>query len=169
MGIKVKTGDVFLVPVDQTTSVGGFVISNSNGELYVAVFHERMETADAARTNPKTIINGKPMMLALTLDAKLWNGDWKIIGNETGANTEFPQPAFKMQHKGKIYLESRDMKLRRPASANEEQILNYRTVSSPAVVESAAKAKFGIGQWNKYFDPLLADYAINTSKFFKVK
>jgi hypothetical protein len=44
MGINVKTGDVFLVPVDQTTSVGGFVISNSNGELYVTVFHERIET-----------------------------------------------------------------------------------------------------------------------------
>jgi Immunity protein 26 len=91
MGYKVKSGDVFLIPVDQTNNAGGIIISDRKGELYVAVFQERF---DRSESDTKKIVSGIPMFLALTLDAKLWHGHWPIIGNELAQTFKFPQPAF---------------------------------------------------------------------------
>jgi hypothetical protein len=162
MGIKVKSGDVFLVPLDNTNSVAGLVISERKHMFYIVVFEEKIKQTER---DIAKILNGRPMFLTLTLDAKLWNGDWQIIGNAQDQTSKFPQPTFKVQYKGKIYLESLDEQFRRVASPLEEKILDYRTVSSPAAIENAAKAKFGIVAWSDYYNVLLAEYAISTSKF----
>lgn len=166
MGIKVKAGDVFLIPLDQTTSAGGIIISDRKGELYIAVFQERL---DWNEPDTRKIVNGKPLFLTLTLDAKLWHGFWPIIGNELKLTTMFPQPVYKVQYEGKIHMESRDRKFHRIASANEAEKLDFRTVSYPAVIEDAAKGKFGIVEWNPHYDSLLADYAIKSSKFLPLR
>ena len=61
-------------------------------------------------------------------------------------------------------LESRDRNVRRPASQQDLEVLRYRSVASPAIIEDAIKAHFGIGQWDENNDELLADYAIASSK-----
>lgn len=43
-------------------------------------------------------------------------------------------------------------------------MLQYRTVSSPAAVEGAVQAYFGIREWEPRYDELRADYAIRSSK-----
>jgi Immunity protein 26 len=161
MGVKVKVGDVFLVPLDKLSSAGGIVISNRKGELYVAVFQERF---DANESDTKKIVNGTPLFLTLTLDAKLWHGHWPIIGNELKNTAKFPRPAFKIQFNEKGYIESLDMGIQRLASENELSILRFRKVSSPAILDDAVKGKFGIVEWNPHYDSLLADYAIKSSK-----
>jgi hypothetical protein len=162
MGIKVKVGDVFLIPLDETASAGGIIINDRKGELYVAVFHEKL---DSSESNTRKIVNGTPLFLTLTLDAKLWHGFWPIIGNELKLTAMFPQPVYKVHYEGKLHIESRDMKFHRIASANEAEKLDFRTVSSPAAIENATKGKFGIVEWNPHYDSLLADYAIKSSKF----
>jgi Immunity protein 26 len=161
MGIKVKAGDVFLIPLDENFSAGGILISKWKFELYVAVFEKKFmhDERDALK-----IINSKPIILTLTLDAKLWHGHWPIIGNELAQTFKFPQPAYKIEYNGKFYIESRDMKFRRLATNYEAELLDFRTVSSPAGVENATKGKFGIVEWNPQYECLLSDYAIRSSK-----
>lgn len=161
MKVAVKEGDVFLIPIDAERAAGGQVIDAWSDELYVAVFDGVVAPGfqDAA-----AIVNSEPIFLTLTLDAKLWHGDWPVIGNIQESRRRVPQPMFKVRHSGQIYVESRDRAVFRPASEREATELRYRTVSSPAVIDEAVKAHFGVGDWNLNYGDLRSDYASSSSK-----
>ncbi len=102
MGIQVNVGDVFLVPLDGKNWALGQLASAWNDELYVAIFGQKVATQDVA---PKSVIGQEPIFLALTLDAKLFHGDWPIVGNVQENLADFPQPAFKVRQSGVAYIE----------------------------------------------------------------
>ena len=162
MEIKPKVGDVFLIPLDESSAAGGHVVSIREGEeLYLAVFDQRLSLNEI---NPILAIGGVPVLLALSFDAKFWHGNWPIIGNQGSPVGQYPQPNFKIKHTGVMSLESRDKTVRRPATPDELEILKYRSVATPIIIEDAIKAHFGIGQWDEGNDELLAEYAIASSK-----
>jgi hypothetical protein len=74
-----------------------------------------------------------------------------------------PQPVFKVNHAGQMFLESRDRTVFRPASSSEEQVLRLRNVVAPVRLEKALKAHNGLGDWNPRYDELLANYAQESS------
>jgi hypothetical protein len=156
MGIEVKVGDVFLIPLDGKSWALGQLVSAWNDELYVAIFDRKVATQDV---DPNSVNGEEPVFLALTLDAKLFHGDWPILGNVQENLTSFPQPAFKVRQSGVVHIESRDRSVSRPAAPAEAEILRYRNVSSPAVVGEAVQGHFGICDWNPHFDKFHADYA----------
>jgi hypothetical protein len=161
MGIQVQVGDVFLVPLDGKNWALGQLISSWQGELYVAIFRQKVKTQQA---DPHSVTAQEPVFLALTLDAKLFHGDWPILGNVQENLARFPQPAFKVRQSGIVYIESRDRTISRPASSNEAEVLRYRSVSSPAVIEEAIKAHFGANEWNSHYDKFHANYAFESSR-----
>ena len=161
MGIRAKVGDVFLVPLDGKGWALGQLVSAWNDELYVAVFGQKVETRDV---NPHSVVDQEPVFLALTLDAKLFHGDWPILGNVQGNLASFPQPAFKVRQSGVVHIESRDRTLSRPALPAEAEILRYRSVSSPVVIEKAVQAFFAIGDWSPHYDDFPATYAFETAR-----
>jgi hypothetical protein len=93
----------------------------------------------------------------------LWHRHWPIIGNVQDNLRGFPQPNYKVRQNGVVFLESRDRTLSRPATAEEAEILRYRTVTSPAAIEVVVRAHFGIGEWNSRFEGHLADYAYRSA------
>jgi hypothetical protein len=159
MSIEAKVGDVFLIPLDEGHWAGGQVAGDWEGELYLAVFEEKY-TRDNA--DPMAIVDGTPAFLLLSLNA--WPGDWPILENLQYNLGEYPQPVFKVGLNGAMHVESRDRTIFRPASPREVEMLQYRRVSSPAEVEGAVQAYFGIGEWESRYDKLRADYAIRSSK-----
>jgi hypothetical protein len=161
MGIQAKVGDVFLVPLDDRSWACGQIVSAWNDELYLAIFGQKVEDRSV---DVRSAIDQEPALLVLTLDAKFWHGDWPIIGNVRENLADFPQPAFKVRQSGVVYVESRDRAISRPASPSEVEILRYRNVSSPAVIEEAIHAYFGIGEWNPHFDKFHADYAYRSGQ-----
>ncbi|MEP1422293.1 MAG: Imm26 family immunity protein [Erythrobacter sp.] len=161
MGIEVNVGDVFLVPLDDKSWALGQIISDYEGELYVAIFSEKQETQ---KVDPDSVIGQKPTFLALTLDAKLFHGDWPILGNMQDNLADFPQPNFKVRQSGVVHIESRDRSVSRQATPAEAEILGYRSVSSPAVIENAVKAHFGIGDWTTHYNEFQADYAYRSAR-----
>jgi hypothetical protein len=162
MGIKAKVGDVFLIPLDGTTAAGGQVIAiREEEELYLAVFDQRLSLNE---TDPAIAVSGIPVLLTLSFDAKLFHGDWPIIGNLIGLVGRYPEPNYKVKHAGVMSLESRDHRVRRPASSGDLEVLEYRSVSSGSIVEKAIKAHFGIGEWSEQHNDLRAEYAIVSSK-----
>ena len=162
MGIKVKVGDVFLIPIKGEEWVGGQLLANRMKELYVAVYPKLVKKGE---TSVEDIIQQEPLFLALTLDAKLWHGHWPIIGNTKKNIHTLPQPFFKWDSQKGTMIESRDQRVRRLAKAHEIPYLKYRTVVAPIILENAAKAHFGIGNWDYDYDDLKAEYAYETSKF----
>jgi hypothetical protein len=160
--IAPRVGDVFLIPLDETSYAGGHVIAiRENAELYVAVFGHRLRHDEI---DPEAAIAGDPVLLTLTFDAKLFHGEWPIIGNLMGATDRYPDPAFKIKHAGVMNIESRDKSVRRPAGEDELEFLQYRSVGSPMIIEDAIKAHFGIGRWSESYNKRLAEYAVSSSK-----
>jgi hypothetical protein len=161
MGIRAKVGDVFLVPLDGKSWALGQIVSAWNDELYVAIFGQKLETPEL---DPHSVDGQEPVYLALTLDAKLFHGDWPILGNLRENLADFPQPAFKVRQSGVVHIEARDRSISRPASPTEAEILRYRTVSSPAMLEKAIRAHFGFGEWSPHYDEFHADYAYQSGR-----
>lgn len=161
MGIQVTVGDVFLVPLNGKSWALGQLVSAWNEELYVAIYGQKFETQ---QVDPRSVIGLEPALLALTLDAKLFHGDWPIIGNVQENLSSLPQPAFKVRQSGIVHIEARDRSMSRPASPSEAEILRYRSVSSPAVIEEAVQGYFGVCEWNPHFDKIRADYAYESSR-----
>lgn len=162
MGRAVKIGDVFLVPIDETRVAMGQVAGDWNGELYLVIY-DGVHVAD--KCEAAEIVKERPLFAALSLDAKLHNGDWPIIGNILDNVPEIPQPVFKINHGSELFVISRDRLTFRPASENEAAFLRLRKVVAPVRLEKALKAHNGVGDWNAAYDELFADYAEKSARF----
>ena len=160
--VAANIGDVFLIPVDSEQYALAQLVSDWNGELYVAVFDHKVSALDVPLN---TVVDLEPMFLALTLDAKLFHGDWPIIGNVQENLADFPQPAYQVRQSGIVYLESRDRSISRPATEAEAAVLKFRTGYSPMVLEKAVKAHFGAGEWLIHYEDFRATYAYRTNQF----
>lgn len=156
-----EVGDVFLIPLDEATSVGGHVIAiRENEEIYIAIFDQRLSRNEI---NPDIVVAANPALLTLTFDAKFLHGDWPIIGN-VEVNNRYPEPAYKIKHAGIMSIESRDKTVRRPATEGELDILQNRSVGSPAIIEDAIRSYFGLGEWSESYNKRLAEYASASSR-----
>ncbi len=161
MNQKAHLGDVFLIPIDGSRFGLGQIAGDWKGELYVVVYDT---VHPSPEVDPQSVATERPLFAALSLDAKIHHGDWPIIGNVTENLDRLPQPVFKVNLGGQVYIESRDRSKSRPASDLEAGALRFRTVVAPVRLESALKARHGVGEWNPRYDELLADYALESSR-----
>jgi hypothetical protein len=162
MNQKVRVGDVFLVPIDGSRWGAGQIAGNWKGELYIIIF-DAIYNED--NIDPERIVAAKPLLAALSLDAKLHHGDWRIIGNVTANLGRIPQPVFKVNQDGAVFVESRDRSATRPGSSAETEALRLRTIVAPVRLENALKAHNGIGDWKPRYDDLLYRYALESSRY----
>jgi hypothetical protein len=161
MSQKAHIGDVFLITIDESRFGIGQIAGDWKGELYVVIYDAVYDNGDV---DPNSVLSGQPLFAALSLDAKIHCGDWRIIGNVQGNLDRIPQPVFKVNQDGKVFLESRDRRITRPASSSETEALRLRTVVAPVRLENALKAHNGVGDWNARYDELRADYALTSSR-----
>jgi hypothetical protein len=161
MNQKVRVGDVFLIPIDDTRCGVGQIAGDWKGELYIVVYNGTWATVavDIEKATSAEII-----FAALSLDAKIYHGDWRIVGNIKTNLDQIPQPVFKVNQSGKVFLESRDRSRTRQASPSEAEVLRYRTVVAPIRLEKALKTQHGIGDWLPEYESLRADYAFESSR-----
>jgi hypothetical protein len=165
LGKKLVMGDVFLIPLDERRYGIGQLAGNWRGELYVVIY-DKVVSAEAS---PADVDNEPLQLAALTLDAKLHRGDWRIIGNRKENLETIPQPWFKVGVEGQTYVEARDRSVMRPATATEATALRLRTVVAPVRLENALKALHGIGEWHPHFDELRAGYAAESADLMRRK
>lgn len=155
MGKKAIVGDVFLIPLDGDRYGIGQLAGDWKGELYVVIFDKVVSSSASAAD-----VDNAPLLLAaLTLDAKLHHGDWRIIGNRLANIGAIPQPWFKVNVEGETYVEARDRSVTRLATDAEAASLRLRTVVAPVRLENALKAINGIGEWHPRFNELRAEHA----------
>jgi len=145
MSHKARVGDVFLVPIDGTRSGLGQIAGDWKGELYVVIY-DGVHLVQEVK--PESVATERPLFAALSLDAKVHNGDWPIVGNFTANLGGIPQPVFKVDQGGQPILETRDRLTSRRATGREAEVLRLRAVVAPVRLENALKAHHGIGKWN---------------------
>ena len=159
---KAHVGDVFLVPIEGLRSGIGQIAGDWKGELYIVIYDAVFEDGNV---DPQEVIGANPLFAALSLDAKIYRGDWRIIGNVTENLASIPHPVFKVNQDGTVFLESRDRSLTRPASSVEVAAMKLRTVVAPVRLEKALQAHNGVGDWDSRYDDLRYEYALESSRY----
>jgi len=163
--IRVKVGDVFLIPIDETTWVIGQLVRKKQSELYVAIFADRYSSTDV---EPRSIIGKKPLFLVLTLDAKLYHGMWPIIGNVQENRNNIPEPAFKVGIWGSgTHIISRDETICRLATREELEVLKPHCVTTGQGIEDMIRSYSGMNDYQFDFDYYLATYAEHSGRLLE--
>lgn len=143
-----REGDVFQLPIDENRVGYGQVVGSRPSTLLVAIFKELHPCSTAPHLTQ--IASGEVAFLAETFDAKVWNGDWPIVGNAAPDHVRIPFPTYKVTigRATDWYVESYDTSQRRPAKPWEIDSLMLRNVVSPIRLEKALQALHGIGHWD---------------------
>ena len=161
MKIEARIGDVFLIPVSDSIIGIGQVADMLHAELYIVVYEETWNTANPPLAGD--VAACRPLFSSLSRDAKLWNGDWRIIGNTTENLKEIAKPMYKVQMSGRMYVESYRGEGRRLANTDEIERLQNRTTVAPIRLEKALRASLGHAEWHPTYDKLFYIYALNST------
>lgn len=158
-----KKGDVFLIPLDDDRVGLGQIVDVLRSELYVVVYDKAWDAGNPP--SPQKVFILTPLFASLTLDAKLYHGDWKIIGNVTDNLSAIKLPLSKVRISGKMHIESHDGSWRRPATAAEAEHLRFRKTVAPVRLEKALQAQHGIVEDHPAYDDLRYELVVESSQF----
>jgi hypothetical protein len=161
-----QVGDVFTISIDDhQVGIGQVVAKYGKEGYYFAIFdHIYPRSADLDISSALR----KPLaFLTLSLDAKLFNGDWVVVGRHSVAD-DLPLPAYKEARgvEGEFDVVDYSGQHRRKAEGGEPDVLKYRTTVAPVRLEKALRAKHGIGPWVDAYDRLQPDDLATTAKLF---
>jgi hypothetical protein len=149
----IEPGEVFAVPVDDARQALGQVVGEyMSGAFHVVIFDGLFDRSSPPA--PDQVIDSPVSLVALSLDAKLLNGDWPVIGRES-VDREPPLPLYKEEVPGGTEVVDWTGTRRRRAAIGEADQFGYREVVSPALLELAVKAKHGLADWHEAFDALM--------------
>lgn len=163
---KFGVGDVFTVVIDEDRVGFGQIVGTYGADaFYIAIF-------DAVGSDPSSIdleqaVRQRVLFLALSFDAKLVAGHWKIIGRRP-VQDGMPLPAFKEAVGGPERIDVVDFSgtRRRPASAAEVDLLPNRKFVAPVRLERALRAKHGLEPWTEAYTELAPNESTTTERLF---
>lgn len=160
-------GDVFIVPVgDGRAGVGQVVGIYLKNAYYFAIF-DAVFPIDEAKGRAVDSVLARPLLLALSLDAKLHAGDWTVVGSAPVAASVL-LPAYKeaLLSPSRVEVVDHSGTRRRAAMKTEAEMLPYRKVVAHVRLERALRAWLGLEPWSEAFDELRADRVITTAEIF---
>lgn len=152
MKMKWKKGDVFTIPIDEEHVGIGQIAEVIGVELYVVVFDGKHRREELPRVT--SAVEQPHLFASLTLDAKLHHGDWEVVGNATENLDAEDLPWYKVRINSVMHVESCDKKTFRPATEEEERTLANRSTYSPAVLEKALQAEYGVIEAHPAYEEL---------------
>lgn len=158
LAIRVKAGDVFLIPVTPERVAVGQVADRyerGKGPWFMVVYdgiYPREPVPDLAS------VLAQPIRLqAITFDPLIRMGRWPRVGNEPPPTDRISWPMFKVMTSPPDIYEVIDHKGRvvRPASRRDVDELPMWTSVGPIRLEHAAQALAGLGPWSIDYELLL--------------
>jgi len=160
---KTRVGDVFEIPIDDSRVGFGQIIARRMSSYLMVVF----KTAHPRGVRPpvQDIVGDEPAFLAETLDAKIWNGDWPVVGNAVPNASRVPLPVYKVTI-GSIdnwQVESYDGARHRPAKPWELDSLQPRTVVAAIRLQKALQAIHGAAPWSENYRLMEYEYMRRSS------
>ena len=145
-----KIGDVLSIPIIGNLCAAAQVLAKRN-ILYIVVFSELRQCGSIG----VEAATSAPILVGWTMDAKIYHGDWEIVGRSMPIACDYLKKNYTVEHLGKIWVEDFDGKLLHPASSDEIKSLFNRSSYSPVRLERAIRAYHNLEPWNSEFDDLL--------------
>jgi len=161
VGVSCTQGDIFNVPIVGDAFGIGIVASSHHSELYLVIFRETFRVG----TFPNNVSALKPLIASSSLDAKIWHGDWQIIGH-TKEVRNIVQPIYKVREPNGWIAESFDESQRFQITQEIASRLSYRKCVAPVRLERALKAHAGHGIWEPDYDELLYTKVLTSRSVF---
>lgn len=159
-------GDVFTIPVgDGRAGIGQAVALYGNDAYFLAVFDVVSDGSNPS-LDTDVVADATVRFLALTLDAKIHAGHWRIIGRAP-VRAGLPMPAYKEAVGTADHFDVVDYSgtKRRRATDAEVGLLPNRKIVAPVRLERALRASLGLEPWLEAFDDLRID-GITSSQAF---
>jgi hypothetical protein len=153
-----KVGDVFEIPISEGECGFGQIVAKYKNEMLLVVVFERRDKY-SNRPDLKEVVASRPLLIANTLDARIWHGYWTVLANIPVDSTRVPLPNYKVQIGKEMHIESYNADRARPATESELVHLMYRTCVAPIRLENALKAYYGVCEWQESFNSLRAELA----------
>ena len=156
MRFSLNKGDVFVVPLgDGRAGVGQIVGRYRKVYYYMAIFDQVVPDTQADLSGLLPLTAESIVLLALTLDGKLYARHWSVVGSAPVTDL-VPFPAYKeaVGFPPKYEVVDYSGERRRRATPREEEDLPYRAVVAPALLEMALKARLGLGPAHESFGQL---------------
>jgi hypothetical protein len=149
---RYEIGDVFRLTIDShRVGFGQIVGKYGRDAYYFAIFdqpHELDERVDLA-----SVVSSEVAFLALSFDALLFHGDWKVVGRHEPPALR--RPLYKEAVAPDVF-EAVDHtgEHRRRISAAEAASLPTRRIVAAARVQNALRALHGAAPWHEAYDRL---------------
>ncbi|MCF6137761.1 Imm26 family immunity protein [Pseudalkalibacillus berkeleyi] len=147
---KVSLGDLFTIPVSQELMcVGQVALKGCTSDVYI-IFDYIYKQGDSI----SKFSNHPILLMVNTVNIKLEDGEWEIIGNAELPKTLTLPNYLTETIGGYAVMDSGGRIIRK---ATETDIKNLSTLKSvaPIIVEDAVQAKFGKAEWYPYLNNLL--------------
>jgi hypothetical protein len=161
-----KVGDIIEIPIDEMHVGYGQIFDISQpGKFYMGVFDATYPHGESPDT--REVASNELLFVGETLDALLFHGRWRIIGNAS-VTAEVPYPWYRVAvgAAGIPHVANYARTIVRPAEAHELALVDHRVTSAPIILENALKARHGIGDWRPEYDQLTIDHARQQAALF---
>jgi hypothetical protein len=151
-GQPVRIGDVFVVPLSETVWAAGQIVAKYLDEAeYMVLF--RSAYASESIPDAATATADEVVMLALSLDGRIHQGAWRVIGNASPVSVEMPIYKIAVDVDQYVVVDHLGSQIR-VATDGDVATLPNRKVVAPIRVEQALQAMHGLRDWEPRFDDL---------------
>jgi len=150
--VKLQKGDIFTIPIDDNRIGYGQIIETREHDFLIVVFD--YSESDDNTTDLSAVVKSRKILMGNTLDAKFFNGDWRIVGSVTDNLKEIPLPTYKIGLPGSLQAVSYYGNIVSTADVELDD-LEYELVSAPIRFEKALQAHFGKGEWDERDNEIL--------------
>ena len=161
MKIKARVGDIFQIPLGDDQVGFGQIVAKCNPICYMVAF-DLVAHKDAPAV-VEQILASPIIFLGNFFDSLIKIGEWKVIANAKPDLGKIPFPCYQVEIEGKVYVESWDAELRRPATLMEIELLDRPNNNGPAFLQDAVKAHFGKVPYDPECDKFRHDHVLARS------
>lgn len=152
--IRINAADIFEMPLFDGRRGYGQVIVGGD-VLYVVVFRDIYDDLP----DLDELIKKDILLVGWTLDALIYHGRWRIVGNRQPLSARVPFPSYKVRVIGEPYAHDFGGGNYRSATAEDWELLDYKTTVAPIMYQRARFARHGVGEWTRDYEELTVEHA----------
>jgi hypothetical protein len=143
---RLKEGDVFVFDVGtENVAAGQVLMKNTAGFNLYAIFFKPLWPRDGP-LDVREIVGSEIFLAGGTMDALIYHGRWRLIGNQKADLAQIPLPRFKVMIDGRDVVEDFFGRKIRDACSADLRYYQNRCARSPITFEDAIKAFHDKGQ-----------------------
>jgi hypothetical protein len=159
-----RQGDIFVVDIDERRVTVGHVLFKNVAafNLYVCFF-KPLWLRDAL-PNLSELAASEIVLIGGTMDALIYHGRWRVIGNIKPDLTRIPLPLFKVMIAGHDVITSFYGEKVRDACGEDIRYYDNHTSRAPMAFQDAIRAYHGLGPPPESMAKMTFEYVVGQSR-----